>query len=207
MQIIGSPHSISHADLLDQILGAPVGGELMARFSTFRALSRAEPAELMATKGIGVARSLRLKAAFELGRRMLTEPSEELPLVRSPGEAAGLLVDMCALEQEEMRVLLLDTRGRVTAMRTVYVGNLNSTVVRVGELFREAVRHNAAAIILAHNHPSNDPTPSPEDVRVTEAIVKAGRLLDIDVLDHLVIGGPERFVSLKERGLGFGGAA
>jgi DNA repair protein RadC len=84
----------------------------------------------------------------------------------------------------------------------VYIGNLNTSVIRVGELFRYALRDNCAALIVAHNHPSGDPTPSPEDVRVTERIVQAGELLDIDVLDHIIIG-QQRFVSLKERGLGF----
>jgi DNA repair protein RadC len=110
---------------------------------------------------------------------------------------------MGLLEQESMRVILLDTRNRVQAIQTVYQGSLNTTMVRVSELFREAVRANCAAIIVAHNHPSGDPSPSPEDVAITKDIVAAGKLLSIDVLDHLVIG-RQRFVSLKERGLGFG---
>ena len=101
-----------------------------------------------------------------------------------------------------MRLILLDTRNRVLSMPTLYVGSLNSSVVRVGELFRAAIRENAAALIVAHNHPSGDPSPSPEDVNVTRQLVRAGKLLDIDVLDHIVIG-QQRFVSLKERGLGF----
>jgi DNA repair protein RadC len=109
---------------------------------------------------------------------------------------------MGVLEQEHLRVLLLDTRNRVQAVHTLYVGNLNSSVVRVGEIFREAIKANSAAIIVAHNHPSGDPTPSSQDVAVTEQIVRAGRLLSIEVLDHLIIA-HQRFVSLKERGLGF----
>jgi DNA repair protein RadC len=109
---------------------------------------------------------------------------------------------MSLLEQEHMRVLLLDTKNRVVAAREVYIGSLNTSLIRVGELFKEAVRANSASLIVVHNHPSGDPTPSPEDVAVTKQIVEAGRLLDIDVLDHLVIG-QGRWVSLKERGLGF----
>jgi DNA repair protein RadC len=110
---------------------------------------------------------------------------------------------MSALPQEHLRVVVLDTRNRLISIEKIYVGSLNSSMVRVGELFRPAIQRNAASIIVVHNHPSGDPTPSPEDVTLTKAIVQAGKLLDIEVLDHLIIG-QGRFVSLKERGLGFG---
>jgi DNA repair protein RadC len=109
---------------------------------------------------------------------------------------------MSALEQEHLRVILLDRRNRILETVEVYKGSVNSSQVRVGELFKDAIRANASAIVVAHNHPSGDPTPSPDDVAVTRAIVQAGKLLDIDVLDHLVIG-QGKWVSLKERGLGF----
>ena len=114
------------------------------------------------------------------------------------------MAEMSLLEQEHLRVVLLDTRNFVQRIVTVYIGSLNSAVVRVGELFRPAVKDNAAALIIAHNHPSGDPSPSPEDIRVTREVVKAGQLLDIQILDHIIIG-RGRFVSLKERGLGFDG--
>jgi DNA repair protein RadC len=113
-----------------------------------------------------------------------------------------LMAEMSLLDQEHLRTVLLDTRNRVVAIPTVYVGSLNAASVRVGEVFKEAIRRNVAAMIVVHNHPSHDPTPSPEDVQVTRMIVEAGSLLNIDVLDHLVIG-RQRFVSMKERGLGF----
>ena len=113
-----------------------------------------------------------------------------------------LMAEMAHLEQEHFRQLLLDTRNRVVASVTLYIGSLNASIIRVGEVFREPVRRQSAAIIVAHNHPSGDPTPSPEDTVVTKSIVEAGKLLDIEVLDHLVIG-HQRFVSLRERGLGF----
>ena len=110
---------------------------------------------------------------------------------------------MSVLEQEHLRVLLLDTRNHLMDIVEVYKGSVNSSQVHVGEIFKAAVRRNAPSIIVVHNHPSGDPTPSPDDVAVTRALVQAGKLLDVEVLDHLVIG-QGRFVSLKERGLGFG---
>jgi DNA repair protein RadC len=167
-------------------------------------LARASIAELSQIKGVGDAKAIQIKAALKLGRRLTIAAPDERPTVKSPADAANLLlVDMSTHEQEHMGVLLLDTRNRVLGLpATIYIGNLNTAVVRIDELFREAIRQNCAAIIVAHNHPSGDRTPSPEDVRVTEQIVSAGKMLDVDVLDHLVIGG-QRCVSLKERGLGF----
>lgn len=123
--------------------------------------------------------------------------------IRSPADAAAvLMVEMGHLDQEELRTVLLDTKSRVLGIATIYRGSLNASMVRVGEVFKEAIRLNSAALIVAHNHPSSDPTPSPEDVLVTRQIVEAGKLLDVDVLDHLVIA-QGKWVSLRERGLGF----
>ena len=127
----------------------------------------------------------------------------ERPLVRNPSDVAVLLMNkMSALEQEHLEVVLLNTKNRVVDHKEIVRGSLNSAAVRVGEIYREPVRQNAAAVILVHNHPSGDPTPSPEDVRLTVAAREAGELLDIELLDHLVIG-RGAFVSLRERGLGF----
>jgi DNA repair protein RadC len=176
---------------------------LLVTYNNLAGLVRASTAELASAKGLGPAKVTQLKAALELGRRMLIESPEERPQVRSPSDAANLVMsEMGLLEQEHLRVMLLDTRNRVLATPTIYVGSLNTSLIRVGELFREAIRANCASLIVLHNHPSGDPTPSPEDVAVTRQIVDAGKLLDVEVLDHLVIG-RQRFVSLKERGLGF----
>lgn len=166
-------------------------------------LARLPFSELTRVRGIGQVKAIELQAALELGRRLSTSAPEDKPIVKSPADAANLLSDMSVMEQEVMRALLLDTKNHVQAISTVYTGSVNTTVIRVAELFKAAIRQNCSAIIIAHNHPSGDPTPSPEDVAVTGEIVKAGKILDIDVLDHLVIGAGQKFVSLKERGLGF----
>lgn len=203
--------AVSTAELLAIILRTGVGGEnvlrlaerLLARFGSLPGLSRASVAELTAVNGIGPVKAVEIKAALELGRRLVASAPEERPRVASPADAANLLMsEMMFLEQEHLRLILLDTRNKVLSTPTIYVGSLNTSVIRIGELFRAAIKENAAALIVAHNHPSGDPSPSPEDVAVTRQIVKAGTLLDVDILDHIVIG-RQRFVSLKERGLGF----
>jgi DNA repair protein RadC len=156
-----------------------------------------------AQHGIGPAKAAQIKAAIELGRRLTLESPDERPTIHSPADAAALVqYEMSALEQEELRVMLLDTRNRVQDVITIYRGSVNSSQVRIGEYSRPPSGVMRSTVVV-HNHPSGDPTPSPDDVALTRAIVQAGKLLDVDVLDHLVIG-RGRFVSLKERGLGFG---
>lgn len=204
--------SLSNAELLAILLrvGVPgenavqVGQRLLQTFGGISGLHRASFEEVCAQHGLAEAKTAQIKAAIELGRRMTLESPEERPSVNSPADAAALVqYEMSALEQEELRVLLLNTRNRVQKIETIYRGSLNTSQVRVGEIFKAAIRVNAAAIIVVHNHPSGDPTPSPDDLAITRAIVEAGKLLDVQVLDHLVIG-QGRFISLKERGLGFG---
>ncbi len=203
--------ALSSSELLAIILRVGTGGEnvvrvaerLLARYEGLPGLAQATVSELCQEKGIGQAKAVQIKAALELGRRLLVTAPHERPQMRSPADAANLLMaEMSLLPQEHLRTVLLDTRNRVLSIPTVYIGSLNAAQVRVGEMFREAIRANCAAMIVVHNHPSGDPTPSPEDVQVTRMIVEAGSLLNIDVLDHLIIG-RQRFVSLKERGLGF----
>ena len=152
---------------------------------------------------IGPAKAAEIHAVVELSKRLTATASLERPLMRTPADVANLLMlEMGLLEQEQLRIVLLDTKNRVTRINTLYIGSLNTAVVRVGEVFREPIRANSASIVLVHNHPSGDPTPSPEDVQLTNMIAEAGHLLDIELLDHLIIG-RNRFTSLKERGLGF----
>ncbi len=180
-----------------------VGQRLLKDFEGISGLQRAPFEELCNQHGIGEAKAAQIKAAIELGRRLALESPDERPAVNSPADAAALVAyEMSALEQEHLRVILLDTRNRVLDIVEIYKGSVNSSQIHVGEIFKPAIRRNAPALIVVHNHPSGDPTPSPDDVAVTRAIVQAGKLLDVDVLDHMVIG-QGRWVSLKERGLGF----
>jgi DNA repair protein RadC len=130
--------------------------------------------------------------------------SETLATVRSPLDTLPVLASLFeGRETEALAVLLLDTKGHVIGAETVYTGNVSASLVRVGELFRSAVRLNASSVIIAHNHPSGDPTPSPDDLHLTAEVLAAGRLLDIDVLDHVIIADDGRYASLRERGVAF----
>ena len=154
--------------------------------------------------GIGKATSRRIMAAVQIGRRLISQQTDDDKVViHSPEDAADLVqYEMSTLDQEELRVIILNTRNRVIKVVTIYRGSLNSSQVRVGEIFRPAIKHNAAAIIVVHNHPSGNFDASPDDVCITRAILSAGKLLDIAVLDHLIIGA-NGFLSLNRRGLGF----
>jgi DNA repair protein RadC len=205
------PQALAAAELLAILLrvGVPgensvqVGQRLLKDFGGISGLQRAPLEELCNQRGIGEAKAAQIKAAIELGRRLALESPEERLAVNSPADAAALVAyEMSALEQEHLRVILLDTRNRVLEIVEVYIGSVNSSQIHVGEIFKAAIRRNAPALIVVHNHPSGDPTPSPDDAVVTRAIVQAGKLLDVDVLDHMVIG-QGRWVTLEERGLGF----
>ena len=205
------PQALSNAELIAILLRVGIKGEnavqmgqrLLQNLGGLHGLHKATFTEVCAQHGLGEAKASQIKAAIELGRRLAMQEPEERPAVQSPGDAAELVrYEMSAFEQEHLWVILLDTRNRVISIEKIYIGSLNSSTVRVGELFRPAIQRSAAALIVIHNHPSGDPSPSPEDVALTRAIVQSGKLLDIGVLDHLVIG-HNRWVSLKERGLGF----
>jgi DNA repair protein RadC len=207
------PQALSNAELLAILLRVGVKGEnsvqvgqrLLQEFGGLTGLHRATFQEVCAQHGIGAAKAAQIKAAIELGRRLAVESPEERPVIHSPADAAGLVqYEMSALISEELWVMLMDTRNHVQHIEKMYRGSLNSSMVRVGEVFKPALQRSAAAVIVVHNHPSGDPTPSPEDVVLTRAIVQAGKLLDVEVLDHLVIG-RGRFTSMKEKGLGFSG--
>lgn len=205
------PAALATHELLAIVLrsgtpGRPVtqlAQDLLVRCGGLTGLARVPLTELQRQRGVGAAKAAELKAVFELARRFHLEQPEERAQVRSPADVAHLLrLEMAALEHEQFRVLILDAKNRVLASRRLYDGTVTSAHVRVGEVFREVVRHNGVAVVAVHNHPSGDPTPSPDDVALTHELIAAGRLLDIEVLDHVIIG-HGRWVSLKERGLAF----
>lgn len=167
-----------------------------------------EPETLTEPPDIGAVIDLvrqNLRLLSELVQRYEVERQDTAPdqrVVRQPADVVAYLgAEMADLAQEQLRVMLLDTKNRLVATQLVYQGGLNSIVVRLGDCFREAVRVNAAAILFVHNHPSSDPTPSTEDIRVTRDAAQAGELLGIDLLDHVIVGGHGEFVSLRQRGL------
>ena len=202
---------LSAAELIGLVWGSgspgrsavQVATEALAAAGSLSNLAAASPPELEAISGIGGARAAQLAAAFELGRRLLADWPAGRLTVRAPRDLADrLILQMGRLEREELRVVVLNTRNAVLAIETVYRGNVSTALVRVGELFRDAIRQHAAGLILVHNHPSGDPAPSPDDLHLTAEAVAAGRLLDVPVLDHLIIG-HEAFISLRDRGIPF----
>ena len=206
------PHHLSNTELIAILLRTGSAGEnvisqssrLLSRFDGLRGLGRASYAELCAERGLSEAKTCQILAALELGRRFVSLAPEERATINCPEDVVNLLsAEMSALEQEHLRVLLLNTRNEVMGIEEIYIGNVKSSVVRPAEVFRPGIRANATSIIVVHNHPSGDPTPSGADVSITRDLVEAGKLLGMELLDHLVIGNGQRYVSMKEALLGF----
>lgn len=194
--------ALSSAELL-ALLGLPLpdAQHLVAAAGSLLNLARSPSSELVRTPGVGPALAARIQAAVELGKRVFAGENEDAsPQIRGPQSAFCLFQDMAVLEQEEMRVASLDTKNYVKRVVTLYRGSVNATLARIAEILRVAIQDNAPAFVLAHNHPSGDPTPSPEDVVLTRRLAEAARTMDVEFLDHLIVG-KGRFVSLKERGL------
>lgn len=165
-----------------------------------RGVARATVEELTRTKGIGPAKAVEIAACVELGRRLAAHTEEARPVIHTPEDAAHLLLpELREAQKEHFKSLLLDTKNRVVKMVTVSVGSLDASIVHPREVFKDAIAASAAGVIVAHNHPSGDPTPSPEDRQVTTRLVEAGKVLGIEVMDHMVIG-DGRWVSLKRLG-------
>lgn len=202
--------ALSNAELLAILLRTGTSEEnvlhlaerLLAQFGGLQELAEAPRAQLLTIKGLGEAKVTQMAAAFELGKRLITYDPRQRPAIHKAADAAQLVADMRQLQQEHVRVILLDISQRVIAIPTVYIGTLNASVLRISEVFREAVIRNSPAVIIVHNHPSGDPKPSPEDVELTRTLIAAARLLDITLVDHLIIGRHD-WTSMRDTGLAF----
>lgn len=205
------PSTLSTAELLAILLSTGFTGksvtsvaqDMLREFGGLSGLLRADYTDLKRIKGLGDAKAMTIKAAMELGRRMATIGELDRPKIGSPEDIFQIVgIEMMSLDQEQLRVVLLDTKHQIITTRTVYQGSANRASARIGELFREAIRNAAVGIVLVHNHPSGDPAPSSADISLTSEVIAAGTLLDIEVLDHLVIGHGQ-YVSMKRLGLAF----
>jgi DNA repair protein RadC len=206
--LIEGVSSLSNTELLAVLLRTGTkeesvlafAGRILHHFDGLRMLKDATVEELTNINGIGIAKAAQLIAAFELGRRMVRLEYKERYSIRSPEDCAKYMMEeMRFLQQEHFVCLYLNTKNQVMHRQTVFIGSLNASIVHPREIFREAFRRSAASIICLHNHPSGDPAPSREDIEVTKRLAECGKIMGVDLLDHIIIG-EHRFVSLKEKG-------
>lgn len=200
--------ALSHAELLAILLrtgtqrqsAVQLAGAILKQCGNIRNLMDMSIEEMTAIRGIGPAKALQLRAGIELGRRIARSRLGDAVTVRKPGDAAEYVMDeLRYLKKEHFVCLFLNTKNHIIAQETLSIGTLNASLVHPREVFRAAIKCSSASIICVHNHPSGDPTPSPEDISLTKRLAEAGRLVGIEILDHLIIG-DGRFVSLKEHG-------
>lgn len=203
----GASH-LSNRELLAILLGSGTRAEsvmvlsnrVLMHFEGLKLLNEATIEELTAIRGIGKAKGVLILAALELGKRLNQYRPHEKMTIRSPEDGANYVMEeMRQLKQEHFVALFLDTKNQVIHRQTIFIGSLNASIVHPREVFREAVRRSAASLICFHNHPSGDPSPSQEDILVTNRLKEAGKVMGIEVLDHIIIG-DRRFISLKEKG-------
>lgn len=208
MQQFGA-HALSNAELLAILLRTGTIAESAVRLAQrllvesggIRSLVDMSTDQLMGIKGIGPAKALQIQAGIELGRRLARSTMNETVTVRTPEDAAKYMMeDLRYLQKEHFVCLFLNTKNHIIGQETLSMGSLNASIVHPREVFRAAIKRSSASIICLHNHPSGDPTPSPEDIQLTKRLIDAGELIGIEVLDHIVIG-DQKFVSLKEQGL------
>lgn len=202
------PQSLSNHELLAIMLRTgskeesvlQLANRLLTTFEGLRLLKDASVDEMMSIKGIGSAKAVQIMAAVELGRRIHRLQYEDRYVIRSPEDAANYVMeDMRFLTQEHFVCLYLNTKNQVLHQQTIFIGSLNASIVHPREVFKEAFRRSAASFICLHNHPSGDPSPSREDIDVTKRLNECGKLIGIELLDHLIIG-DQKFISLKEKG-------
>ena len=202
------PQAVKDSELLAIILTTGIRGkfnvlelsDFLFKLYGIKGLSKEKSVPgLMKNTGLPKVKATQVIACMELGRRIFYEDKSRVPTIKTPEEVFKYLADMQKLTKEQFRGLYLNTRNRLIHDEVISMGSLNLSVVHPREVFRPAVEYGAAEVILAHNHPSGDPEPSADDIKITQQLVEAGKLIEIEVLDHLIIG-DEKFVSLKERG-------
>ncbi|WP_088043209.1 DNA repair protein RadC [Bacillus sp. EAC] len=202
------PHSLSTQELLAIVLRTGTKNEpvlqicnqLLLKFDGLRFLMNASIEELSNIKGIGEVKAVQLLAAFELGKRINRLQFDDRYRIKGPEDCANFMMDeMRFLEQEHFICLYLNTKNQIIARETIFKGSLNASIVHPREVFKEALRRSSSSIICLHNHPSGDPTPSREDIEVTKRLVECGKIIGIEILDHIIIG-EHKYVSLKEKG-------
>lgn len=177
-----------------------LSNRLLTQFEGLRLLKDATLDEITSIKGIGMAKAIQVLAAVEIGRRISNLTYQDRYVIRSPEDGAKYMMnDMRFLSQEHFVCLYLNTKNQVLHKQTIFIGSLNASIVHPREVYKEAIRRSAASIICLHNHPSGDPAPSREDIEVTKRLVECGKIIGIELLDHLIIG-ENKFVSLKEKG-------
>lgn len=203
--------SLTNAELIAILLRTGITGEnavrvaerVISNMGGMRGLGRISYGELAGEKGLGGAKACQVLAAIELGKRVVHADPEPRRIIKIPEDVHAMLFgEMALLEQEHLKVILLTTRNEVVCVKEVYKGNIGSIVVRVGDVFRDAIREGCPSIIAVHNHPSGDPAPSAEDAHLTARIVEAGKILGVEVVDHIVIA-RRGFASMRDRKMGF----
>jgi len=201
--------ALSNRDILAIVLRIGSKGEnvleladrILAEAGGLIGLAKLSVHELEQVHGMGPAKTAQVKAALELGKRSVCSDPMTRPAINSPGDVADLVMEeMRGLDREHFRIMHLSTRNHVLGIIPVSIGSLNSSIVHPRECFKEAIRRNANTIILLHNHPSGDPSPSREDLDITRRLVEGGKILGIEVLDHVIIG-DKRYISLKEQNM------
>ncbi|KAJ3196310.1 DNA repair protein RadC [Paenibacillus sp. FSL R5-0517] len=201
--------ALSHAELLAILLRTGTRQEsavhmaqrILTETGGIRSLMDLSLEELTAMKGIGNAKAVQLKAGIELGHRIAKSRLTQSASIRTPRDAADILIEQLRyLQKEHFVCLFLNSKNHIIAQETLSMGSLNASIVHPREVFRAAIKCSSASIVCAHNHPSGDPTPSPEDIQITKRLIEAGAIVGIDVLDHIIIG-DGTYVSLKEKGL------
>jgi DNA repair protein RadC len=204
------PAALSSQELLALVIGRgipkksvmTIAQELLARFGNVKAISQASLEELSQVKGIGIAKAAQIRACFELGRREDLEPPDPVPFdIKNPEAVVkAIRASLQDKAKEHFKLILLNSRNRIIGISTISIGTLTTSLVHPREVFKEAIMHSAASVVLAHNHPSGDPDPSEDDLKITKKLVESGKILSIEVIDHIIIGKDNHY-SFREKGL------